>query len=389
MNSATSEGDLVKGLEVCDVIERSDVAECEESESGTTADDIIDKQSDAGDNVTMEENNVTKEAVENNVTDSQEDDDDDDVTVDTTVADVTDIDVVTTEEKLGENEACENQLPGLVEELSPQDCATESRSEVTIEVCDVTIDVCDAEQETSFEDPVEILLNFFYTSHIDITAQNVTMLRAVSQQCGMTDVTMACDTFSEMSRTGESGAEFRHRYSDPQMPLKMLEHFQKLRANSRHDDVTVTSRDAPFRAHKAILAAASSYFRDVITDDEKQIEMTNSVLLSYLYSGIVSVSGDSVKSLIDHAETLGLRDVTEGCAEFMEGSLSANNAVDYHRVADKYRCQKLKVSRTFKDLISEISDSSLHFRCCVIRHLVGVKANQTTSKSCMYAYIKQ
>lgn len=215
----------------------------------------------------------------------------------------------------------------------------------------------------ALKDPVEILINFLYTSHIDITQQNVDALRETAAKCEFVDVVTACDEFAKVLRdetepmeTDEekdaASKQFRFRYSDPLLPTRMLEHLSSLREAKRYTDVVVVSDASKvrFEAHRAVLAAGSSFFKSSIAascDAEHQVaEIDESVLeslLCFLYTGKIGLSQQSVRHLLHGSDVLQRKDLLEGCAEFLESSMTVQKCVEYRQMAIDYNLDKIKV----------------------------------------------
>ena len=223
-----------------------------------------------------------------------------------------------------------------------------------------------------FSDPLSVLINFLYTSHIDITQKNVTALKDLALQCNMKDVISACDEFNKVLQmeTGclnsqkekeDVAGKFRYRYSDPSMSVKMLEHFENLRSDNTLTDIKLRSHSGKLvlDSHAIILACGSSNFQCLVTSDKPEIlelkEIDEDVfepLIGFFYTGKVGVSQQSVSKLIQSADKMQLSDVVEGCAEYMESTTTIQNCIQHRNMAIDYKCEKLKVNNVnSQDLI--------------------------------------
>ncbi|XP_039267392.2 kelch-like protein 26 isoform X2 [Styela clava] len=406
LQSVTSENDLVKGLNGDDVITRERPASPEQMQTDNMT--LVN-----GDSKEVKENK--SDEVENKKDDVTENSDDVTETQSESNKTETDVNGTETEESKkntgdgavtenGETETPENTLSSsLVEELTTPtseqadsenadktgNTQVVSTSETTVingidaksanfkrsDTCDVTIEGDDIISPTSFEDPLEVIINFFYTSHINITRKNVTKLQVVARQCGLDDVTMACDEFENVLRTetesmetpeekDAAASQFRYQYSEPTMAVKMLEHFEKLRSHTRHTDVIVNSPNTSlkFPAHTVLLVASSKFFAeklvncndviktDVTTDGDVTHEVQapdykDSILqgmLHYFYTAKVSVTSHNVRHLMDAASSFKCSDVIEGCAEYLERTISVQNCIEIQSTAEKYDCSHLK-----------------------------------------------
>ena len=217
----------------------------------------------------------------------------------------------------------------------------------------------------SFTDPKDVLINFLYTSHIDITQKNVSALKELALQCDMSDVITACEEFTKVLQMEtehlsnekeklEVELKFRYRYSDPSMAEKMLQHFEKLRRETNLTDVKLRSFSGKVTldAHFLLLTCCSPFFLPLTsshkTGDELDItEVEEDILeplVGFLYTGKIGVTQQSVSKLIRAADRMQLSDIVEGCAEFMESTTTIHNCIQHRSIAIDYKCDKLKVT---------------------------------------------
>uniref|UniRef100_A0A8B9PXJ2 BTB domain and CNC homolog 1 n=1 Tax=Apteryx owenii TaxID=8824 RepID=A0A8B9PXJ2_APTOW len=92
-------------------------------------------------------------------------------------------------------------------------------------------------------------------------------------------------------------------------------------------DVTILVEDQRFRAHKAVLAACSSYFLSrivgqldsdlIITLPEEVTLKGFSPLLQFAYTAKLILNKDNVSEVCKCAEFLGIRDIEESCFQFL------------------------------------------------------------------------
>ena len=98
---------------------------------------------------------------------------------------------------------------------------------------------------------------------------------------------------------------------------ELLERLDILRNNDSFCDVTIAVKDKEFKAHRAVLAAASPFFLTLLTSDMKESneqlikveleEATETVMedaLKYLYTGNVTVVEERAHNLIATANFL-------------------------------------------------------------------------------------
>ncbi|NXK97462.1 BACH1 protein, partial [Formicarius rufipectus] len=92
-------------------------------------------------------------------------------------------------------------------------------------------------------------------------------------------------------------------------------------------DVTILVEDQRFRAHKAVLAACSSYFlsrivdqvdADLITLPEEVTLKGFSPLLQFAYTAKLILNKDNVSEVCKCAEFLGVRNIEESCFQFLK-----------------------------------------------------------------------
>ncbi|KFV77606.1 Transcription regulator protein BACH1 [Struthio camelus australis] len=93
-------------------------------------------------------------------------------------------------------------------------------------------------------------------------------------------------------------------------------------------DVTILVEDQRFRAHKAVLAACSSYFLSrivgqldsdlIITLPEEVTLKGFSPLLQFAYTAKLILNKDNVSEVCKCAEFLGIRDIEESCFQFLK-----------------------------------------------------------------------
>ena len=136
---------------------------------------------------------------------------------------------------------------------------------------------------------------------------------------------------------------------------ELLERLDILRNNDIFCDVTIAVKGKEFKAHRAVLAAASPFFLTLLTSDmkegnEKLIEVeleeaTESVMedaLEYLYTGNVTVVEGRAHNLIATANFLLLPSLKTMAANVLKDTLTTENCVFNYYFAEKYDCVELK-----------------------------------------------
>ena len=145
-----------------------------------------------------------------------------------------------------------------------------------------------------------------------------------------------------------SADPFKHRE-------ELLERLDILRNNDIFCDVTIAVKGKEFKAHRAVLAAASPFFLTLLTSDMKEgneklikvelEEATESVMedaLEYLYTGNVTVVEGRAHNLIATANFLLLPSLKTMAANVLKDTLTTENCVFNYYFAEKYDCVELK-----------------------------------------------
>ena len=136
---------------------------------------------------------------------------------------------------------------------------------------------------------------------------------------------------------------------------ELLERLDILRNNDSFCDVTIAVKDKEFKAHKAVLAAASPFFLTLLTSNMKESneqmikveleEATESVMedaLKYLYTGNVTVVEERAHNLIATANFLLLPSLKTMAGNILKEAVSTENCLFNYYFAEKYECVELK-----------------------------------------------
>ena len=144
--------------------------------------------------------------------------------------------------------------------------------------------------------------------------------------------------------------------ADPsQHRQEVIERLDTLRRNEASCDVTVAVKGEKFKAHKAVLAATSPFFRSLLESNMRESneqlirieleEATASVMedvLKYVYTGNVSVTEESGHNLIATADYLLLPGLKTAACDFVKENVTTENCVFNYYFAVKYQCAELK-----------------------------------------------
>ena len=136
---------------------------------------------------------------------------------------------------------------------------------------------------------------------------------------------------------------------------ELLERLDILRNNDSFCDVTIAVKDKEFKAHRAVLAAASPFFLALLTSNMKESneqlikveleEATETVMedaLKYLYTGNVTVVEERAHNLIATANFLLLPSLKTMAGNILKEAVSTENCLFDYYFAEKYECVELK-----------------------------------------------
>ena len=136
---------------------------------------------------------------------------------------------------------------------------------------------------------------------------------------------------------------------------ELVDRLDILRKNESFCDVTIAVKGKEFKAHKAVLAAASPFFLTLLTSDmiesKEQLikieleEATAAVMedvVKYVYTGNVLVTEERAHNLIATADYLLLTGLKTLAFNFLKEAVTIENCIFNYYFADKYQCLGLK-----------------------------------------------
>ena len=143
-------------------------------------------------------------------------------------------------------------------------------------------------------------------------------------------------------------------FHDEQRASSSLGGFKMLYETRQLFDITLTVDGKGFPCHKAFLASASEYFRCMFTTDLAERDQNNitisgveaksmELVLKYLYTGQVELTSDIVQSLLSCANLFQLKDLKDGCADYMERKIEVDNCIGIHFFAQAHECRELEL----------------------------------------------
>ncbi|XP_053484667.1 kelch-like protein 6 [Ictalurus furcatus] len=142
-------------------------------------------------------------------------------------------------------------------------------------------------------------------------------------------------------------------FNDSSLSAQIHAELQGLRLDHCLTDVVLSVQDEKFSCHRAVLAAASLYFRAMFCTDlrEKHEQCVNiqgidaedmKILLDYTYTSKVHITKDNVQKTLEAASLFQFPRVMQACARFLAESLYPENCVGVLRLADTHSLMELK-----------------------------------------------
>ncbi|KAL7879325.1 hypothetical protein SRHO_G00015790 [Serrasalmus rhombeus] len=143
------------------------------------------------------------------------------------------------------------------------------------------------------------------------------------------------------------------KFEDSGLPQQLQDGLQSLRLDGFLTDVTLSVQGQLFPCHRAILAAASLYFRAMFCNDlrEKHEDCVNikgidaenmKILLDYTYTSKVHITKENVQKTLEAASLFQFPRVVEACAVYLAEALQPENCVGILRLADTHALAGLK-----------------------------------------------
>lgn len=156
----------------------------------------------------------------------------------------------------------------------------------------------------------------------------------------------------KLTETSQDGSM---KFTIPRYPEEAMAAMHHFRQNGALCDVTLHVGGEQILAHKVVLAACSNYFQAMFTRGMKEANLSDVEILE------PSVSGESVRSLVDFAYTyeihvtqfnvqpllitamfLEMRYVVEACTLFLEHQLDPSNCIGFAHFASMHGCLELE-----------------------------------------------
>ncbi|XP_019750997.1 kelch-like protein 6 isoform X3 [Hippocampus comes] len=149
----------------------------------------------------------------------------------------------------------------------------------------------------------------------------------------------------------ESGTEYH--WEDGGLPAALQRGMEDLQINLELIDVVVCVQGHEFPCHRAILAAASQYFRAMFCSGlreshEAKVEMkglgseTMQTLLQYTYTSQAILTQSNVHDVLEAASQFQFLRVVDACVGYLSRSLTSDTCIGVLNLADRYALPTLK-----------------------------------------------
>lgn len=132
----------------------------------------------------------------------------------------------------------------------------------------------------------------------------------------------------------------------------LLKAFSVLYRDKQFVDVTIVVGSREFPCHRNVLALSSPFFMGLFSSDMAESHqekitlkdmdaLTMELVLDYIYTGEVSLSEETVQSLLSASNMFQLLHLRTGCAEFMTNHITVSNCIGVYFFAKAHECGEL------------------------------------------------
>ncbi|XP_020792821.1 kelch-like protein 38 [Boleophthalmus pectinirostris] len=156
-------------------------------------------------------------------------------------------------------------------------------------------------------------------------------------------------------------------FRDTEQSCSLLLQLNVLRHEHILTDVWLCSDQTEIPCHKNVLASSSPYFRAMFCNNfierhQSKIVLKSitpgilSIIIDYVYTGLVSIHMNNVLSLMQAAAMLQYGRLFEACSTFLQMQLSPDNCLSMIRLSEILHCESLQVKakemamRSFSDV---------------------------------------
>lgn len=170
--------------------------------------------------------------------------------------------------------------------------------------------------------------------------------------------------FINLDKAEYTSCVFEH----PSHQSSILAGLQSLRERKLLFDITLIVGTEQFRAHKAVLAACSDYFRAMFTEpmlESRQNEVTLNgltskgfqIILDYAYTARLVLDQCNVQDVLSAATHVQIQSVVYACCTFLQNHIEIENCVDIANIAENYCLSHLK-NRTYMFMSAHLIEFS-------------------------------
>ncbi|KAG4067485.1 hypothetical protein HA402_002762 [Bradysia odoriphaga] len=149
----------------------------------------------------------------------------------------------------------------------------------------------------------------------------------------------------------------------------LLQGFNDLRNQDFLLDVTLLADGKSFKAHRAVLAACSDYFRAMFTDAMKestQSEISVSgisargieLMLDYAYTSKIELNSANILDVLSAASYVQMDAVVDACTDYLQSHLDMDNCVDIATISETFSLQKLR-QKCYRFICANLSKFSV------------------------------
>lgn len=140
------------------------------------------------------------------------------------------------------------------------------------------------------------------------------------------------------------------RYENLELPRTLLDSLNEMRNTAEHCDVILRVEDKIFPAHRAVLAASSSYFRAMFSPSSSFYEAENSeiclksvdkiavrLVLDYFYTGTLEFSHLNFENVLILANLWDVPFLMSSCENFLQQELDVSNCLGLQFLVKKHQ----------------------------------------------------
>ncbi|XP_013388363.1 kelch-like protein 13 [Lingula anatina] len=139
---------------------------------------------------------------------------------------------------------------------------------------------------------------------------------------------------------------------DPGYGDATIQSLNLLRKDEQLCDFTIRAEDREFKVHRALLAAASDYFRVMFTghmreSNENSVELKGMTadslqqIIDFVYCGEIILNFDNLTEVLNAASHLQVNRALDLCCDFIQSKLNFENADELLQIADVYSLNKV------------------------------------------------